>query len=257
MTDLITYNDEQLELIKNQIAKGCTDNELKLFTHVCQKTGLDPFSKQIYALKRKAKVDGKYVDVMSIQTGIDGYRLIAHRTGKCLSISDANFVFDGKSKVPISATVTVEKVVGQHIGKFTATAFWEDYYGDGKSYMAQSKPRIMLGKCAETLALRKAFPQELSGINTEEEMIIADNEEIKTVHEMEVLENNTADNIDKRKMLANEITQFVSTMWSKLDDEQKRLIMTTTLKVTKLSELKNFTVKELEDKKQLLNKVLS
>jgi phage recombination protein Bet len=175
----ITFSSDQVDLIKSQIAKGCSDDELKLFMHVASKSGLDPFSRQIYAIKRKAKVDGEYREVMSIQTGIDGFRLIAHRTGKCLSISDATFTFGTDKVIPESATVTVKKLVGSHIGEFTATAYWSDYYGDGKSYMANSKPRLMLSKVCESLAIRKAFPLELSGIYTQEEMIQADLEEIK------------------------------------------------------------------------------
>ena len=62
---------DQVELIKSQIAVGATDDELKLFLHVADKSGLDPLSKQISFIKRSGK--------MTIQTAIDGFRSIADR----------------------------------------------------------------------------------------------------------------------------------------------------------------------------------
>src|SRR5262245_53043617 len=76
------FNPEQVALIKRTICKNASDDELKLFLHHCQRTGLDPFARQIYSVERKEQRDGKWIATRSIQMSIDGFRLIAERSGK-------------------------------------------------------------------------------------------------------------------------------------------------------------------------------
>ncbi len=160
----LTLSQDQVDLIKRTYARGATDDELKLFLYQCEKRGLDPLSRQIYFQKRKTK-DG---DQMTVLTAIDGYRLIADRTGKYAGCDDATF--DDEAK-PSKATVTVYKMVGGMRCAFTASARWDEYYpGSGKGFLWDKMPHTMLAKCAEALALRKAFPEELGGIYTPEEM---------------------------------------------------------------------------------------
>lgn len=176
--DTSGFTSDQVSLIKSMIAVGCSDDELQLFLYTCKRTGLDPLAKQIYAIKRWNKAAGR--DVMTVQTSIDGYRLIADRTGKLAGISDYLFEEPDGAKYPLKATVTVKKLLdGGIIADFTATARWGEYvqtYKDGNpSGMWVKMPFLMLGKCAEALALRKAFPADLSGVYTAEEMQQADN----------------------------------------------------------------------------------
>jgi phage recombination protein Bet len=165
------YSIRQLEVIKNTVAKGATLPELHHFLTVAKLTGLNPFLRQIYFVIRK---QGDQM-VPVIQVGIDGYRSLADRTGSYAGNDDADFEYRENGDIaeyPAKAMVTVYKMVGGVRCPFTASARWEQYYpGDGKKgFMWRKMPELMLAKCAEALALRKAFPAQLSGLYTHEEM---------------------------------------------------------------------------------------
>jgi phage recombination protein Bet len=181
----IRLDERKKELIKNTICRGGTDEELQLFYHACERMGLDPLMKQIYAVKRWDS--GLKKECMAIQIGIDGYRILAERSGRYAPGREATFTYQNGSTVPFSATAYVRKQTQDGTWhEVSATAFYDEYVAKTKegrpTSMWGSKPHIMLAKCAESLALRRAFPGDLSGIYCENEMEQAgEAEEIEVV----------------------------------------------------------------------------
>jgi len=172
-TEVAGWTGEQVDLIKRTIARGASDDELTLFLHLCTRTGLDPFARQVYCLKRRENIDGQWQDRMTFQTGIDGYRLIADRTGKYTPGREPTFEY--RENQLLSATAYVKKQTADGTWhEIAATAHYSEYVAlkkDGNpNRMWSEKPHVMLAKCAEALALRRAFPAELSGLYTEDEM---------------------------------------------------------------------------------------
>lgn len=171
------WSDERLKLVRDTTAKGLNESQLKLFLYTAQKTGLDPLTRQIYAIMRKSQKDGKWEETMSIQTGIDGLRVIAERSRN----------YAGQTRVEYSP----KQVEGRYpewaeVGVYRkdcevpiyARAYWNEYVqrnSKGVAFMWSKMPFLMLGKCAEALALRKAFPNDMAGLYTSEEMQQSDN----------------------------------------------------------------------------------
>jgi phage recombination protein Bet len=158
-----------------------TAGELQVFLTYAQRTGLDPFARQIHMVKRKQRVEGGDWKVRwSIQTGIDGFRVIAARSGKYRGQTPAQWCGpDGlwvdvwlKAEYPAAARAGV--IHADYDQPLYAVATWHQYAaltsrGEPQGLWGRM-PALMLHKCAEALALRRAFPHDLSGMYIAEEM---------------------------------------------------------------------------------------
>jgi phage recombination protein Bet len=173
--DKISFSDDQVTLIKKQIAPKATDDELKLFLYQAKRTGLDPLTRQIYCIHRKQKQGEQWVDKMTIQTSIDGFRVIAERSGDYGGQDEPEFIESESGKI-ICCKVKVYKFRGdQRYQAAVGVAYWEEYVPQaGQDHMWKKMPHTMISKVAEALGLRKAYPQDLSGLYTTEEMQQAD-----------------------------------------------------------------------------------
>ena len=185
-TTALSIQDGQTEFNQQQVATlaqlgvaNASRGDLAVFFHQAVRTGLDPFARQIYMIERQGK--------QTIQTGIDGFRLVARRavdaSGESLGYEDTLWCGkDGQwrdvwleDEPPAAARVVVLRN-GQ---RFQGQATFKEYAGRKRNgelmQMWATKGALMLAKCAEALALRKAFPQDLSGLYTADEMHQADN----------------------------------------------------------------------------------
>lgn len=186
------FTGRQLDLIRRTVAADCNPQEFDLFVAVAQRAGLDPFRRQISAIVfNKNKPDKRR---MSIITGIDGLRSIAARSLRYRPDEDEpQFTSDPALRGPTNPAGLEKAVVRVYIRDeggdawrpVSGVAYWDEFapvseeWGEdpqtgkrrptGKMVLDRSgnwhrMPRVMLAKCAEAQALRKAFPEDLSGL---------------------------------------------------------------------------------------------
>lgn len=184
--DQTTWTEQQGAVLRQSgIDNQVATEELSAFLHLCQRTRLDPFSRQIYLIGRYDSRQQR--KVYTPQTSIDGYRVIAHRAcaeaGHSLGYDDTLWCDkDGRWRdvwLPDAPPAAAKVTVIRNGMRFSAVARYSEYVqtkkGGEPSGLWGKMPATMTAKCAEALALRMAFPHDLAGVYTAEEMAQADN----------------------------------------------------------------------------------
>ncbi len=165
----LAVTSDQVAIARNTVAKGLNDDEFSVFLYNCQRQGIHPLDGLLIPISRNDnEAGGKR---LTFVTTVDLLRSRAAETNDYAGSEDPKFEYIAGAENPQSATVTVWKIVQGMRCEFTATARWAEYYpGEKQGFMWRNKPHVMLGKCAEGLALRKAFPKQLAGLYLEEEL---------------------------------------------------------------------------------------
>lgn len=203
MTDLIPHQPQhavtdfgpsERALIRDSFARGTTDQQFELFLWTARVRGLDPRAGQIHAVVRKTRVKNEHGQweerpMMTIQTGIDGYRLIAQRTGEYEGKAGPFWCGpDGVWKdvwlsddPPAAAKVGVmrrgDNDYTWHVARWKEYVQLVDEFDEDGRRTNQKRPNTMwqkmdanmLAKCAEAGALRARFPEDLAGIYVDAE----------------------------------------------------------------------------------------
>lgn len=167
----------KVDLIKRTICpEDTTDDELALFLHECKRRGVHPLDGAVVMTKRNDNRRGEKRIVF--MTTIHYKRSRAEDTGAYAGNDDIEYgpplraERSNTEPPPSWAKATVYKIVGGIRCPFTAKVWWKEYYpGSGpNSFMWDRMPNNQLGKCAESKALEKAFPQKLGNLPIAEEL---------------------------------------------------------------------------------------
>jgi phage recombination protein Bet len=162
----IQVTEDQKRLVKSVVFPGCTDDEMRLYLFECERRGVHPLDRLIFPIKRSDKEGEKRV---TFQCSVDYLRAEAADTGEYDGQDEPTYGEAGADGYPESATVAVYKKGMSR--PTTGTARWKEFYpGEKMGFMWRKMPFHMLAKCAEVLALRKAFPKRLAGLYIAEEM---------------------------------------------------------------------------------------
>lgn len=173
----LSFTPEQAQMIRNTYANGASEEEFHVLLAIAKAKRLNPLLGQVHFIKRWTQDRG---EVWAAQTGIDGFRSIAEDTGLYDGQDEPEFHYvDGESKKGI--LLAKVRVYRKDISRaFVGVAHFAEYAQRRKegqlTRMWAEKPHILVAKCAESLAFRKAFPQELGDLYTAEEMSRAQEE---------------------------------------------------------------------------------
>ena len=144
-TPVIEFTPSQIETLSRTVARDVkSDTELDLFLAQCRRTGLDPFSRQIYFMRTGGRP--------TIVVSIDGFRLIASRSGRYAGQTPPEWCgTDGQWRdVWLESTPPAASRVGVYLDGQTHPVWgvvtWNEF-GKGKGSTWSSMPSHMLAKC--------------------------------------------------------------------------------------------------------------
>ena len=176
------FDQRQVEIMRRTVAAGVSAEEFALFLEVCKHRRLNPMNREIYAISRYDYNTNS--TKMTIQVSIDGLRLLAERSGKykgqlgpfwCDESGEWQEVWLKKAPPAAAKVGILRSDFSQPIWAIARYDSYVQTKKDGKpTAMWEKMSDVLLAKCAESLGFRKAFPGEVAGLYTHEEMSQAD-----------------------------------------------------------------------------------
>lgn len=190
-SDAFELSDEQVKTLVSAsiIPAGTPKPQIAVFQQFCKSTGLNPFIKQCYLMVFNSKQGKRYLNF----TSIEGLRAIANRSGVHAGTSDAmyNMKRNGEYETPlelklrnqnrpITCTVIVKKIMPNgNIAEFPHTILVDEFYGQNSRNPLKNSLIFQLSfKCAESFALKKAFPEEMASVYIPEQTEYIENETV-------------------------------------------------------------------------------
>lgn len=159
ITPDLCFIDEQRAMIRGKYAPRASEAEFQVLLEIARVRKLNPITSQIYFIERGGK--------WSVQVGIDGLRALAQRSGLYAGQDEPEFV-EVEGKLVLCKVRVYRKDWGDRA--CVGVAYWDEYGARASNPLWKTLPHGMLAKVAEALALRKAFPEDTSGLYTHDEM---------------------------------------------------------------------------------------
>jgi phage recombination protein Bet len=250
-TPIANLLNTYLETVKTSKGTPPSEADKINFVTFCLSNNLNPIKKQAYLMGYDTKNGPSFSTIVSIS----GYTAIAMQTGLCAGIDQPRFTYNGN--ILDSCSVTVYRLVKNEKCGFTGTAYFSERVGkkfDGSLTEPWAKqPKTMLEKCAKAAALRNAFPDQLSGVYTEDEMPKADIEiEAKKPDPVEPPKRNPE--YISAPHLKHLLENVIPLRASQLDCESVKLINHFCTQFKFQTGLQELTIKQGQDLIELLEK---
>ena len=241
------FNEEEYRVIRALFdpSNMLSDEQVSLFLSIAKETKLDPKRRQICAVPKYSKKTNR-VELVVI-TQIDGLRLIAERTGNYAPGKETKFLYTEKGSLLGATSYVKKKTSDGQWHEVSATALLQEYDPGGSNYSPWSKmPHVMIEKCAEARALRRAFPQDLSGLYGDEEIAEKDEERAPQEKPVALTDHQTVETLNqylegkdelKKELLIDHQTVETVNKYLEGKDELKKELLDL-CKVSKVEEIK-------------------
>lgn len=163
------FTEQHQQIILDTVLSGASKEEAGVLLAVAKARNLNPLLGEIHFVKRWDSAKGR--EVWAFQVSIDGLRVIAERTGEYDGQDEPEEVIENGKVAAVKVRVYRKNVSRPFVGVARMAEFAQKKKDGTATKFWATMPTHMLAKCAEALALRKAFPQQMAGLYTGEEMV--------------------------------------------------------------------------------------